>query len=115
MNKNLAFILAVIIALEAIVIGDEYDEFETLERSCYTNWPAEAQCGTGCTGRPRCSYSGSKRCGNIENVCYCDCSGFGKFICRATNLGLRWNNGATYSNGTYRFDGEVGDGKAYDC
>ncbi len=104
MNKNIAFLLALIIALEAILI---------VKGECSRDPITNTDCGSGCTGRPRCG--GSKRCGNIDNVCYCDCSQYGQFKCRATNLGLRWNNGAKYSNGTYRFDGVVGDGNAYDC
>ena len=30
-------------------------------------------CGPDCTGRPPC---GDKRCGNVDDMCYCDCTVF---------------------------------------
>ena len=104
MNAAIAFL--VLIAFEAIIIANA--EFEC-SRSSILN----TNCGAGCTGRPHCF--GSKRCGNVDDVCYCDCSQFGKYKCRPTSKGWRWNNGAKNSDGSYRFDGEVGDGKHYDC
>ncbi len=67
-------------------------------------------CGEDCTGRPGCA---GRKCGNIDNVCYCDCSD--GYTCKPTELGYKWNNGAKLSNGSYAFNGHWGDGKHYDC
>jgi hypothetical protein len=107
MNTKLAFLLAAMIALETIVIVN------SVEYDCDRNVIWKANCGAGCRGRPRCGTK--KRCGNVDDVCYCDCSGLGEFKCRQTRLGMLWNNGAKYPDGTYRFDGEFGDGKDYKC
>ncbi len=107
MKAKLALVLAVtIIAFEALVIvnGQDYCSKDPITRT---------SCGIDCPGRPRCG--GNKRCGNIPDVCYCNCAQFAKFVCRPTELGLKWNDGATNPDGTYRFDGHSGDGKAYDC
>ena len=47
----------------------------------------KAACGTGCTGTP--SYAG-KRCGNVDNMCYCDCD-VARIKCKTTELGYTWN------------------------
>ncbi len=92
MNTKIAFLLAAMIALETIVIVKSVED-------CNREVIWKAYCGAGCRGTPRCG--GNKRCGNVDDVCYCDCSsGFGKFTCRPTRLGLLWNNGAKNPDGT---------------
>ncbi len=95
-----------IIAFEAMVIVNS-------QAYCSRDPITKTSCGVYCPGRPRCG--GNKRCGNIPGVCYCNCAQFGKFVCKPTELGLKWNNGATFPDGTYRFDGHIGDGKEYKC
>ena len=68
-------------------------------------------CGEGCTGTPACFY---KKCGNVDNVCYCSCDGEW-FKCKTSALGYKWNSGAKLSNGSYAFNGTKGDGKHYIC
>ena len=68
-------------------------------------------CGTGCTGTPSC---GEIKCGNVDNMCYCDC-GLGVGHCRTTDLGYKWNNGIKLANGSYALNGTKGDGKQYKC
>ena len=106
MNIRKAFLLAAILALEAIVIvNSSYSD-------CDVDPITNTECGS-CTGRPHCG--GTKRCGNVDDVCFCDCSQLGKYKCRTSGLGLRWNSGAKFPNGTYRFNGVAGDGKHYVC
>ena len=71
---------------------------------------SDAACGEDCTGTPGCN---GIKCGNIDNVCYCDCEDY--FECKTTALGYKWNSGAKLSNGSYAFNGTKGDGKNYDC
>jgi hypothetical protein len=59
-------------------------------------------CETGCTGTPLCY---GKTCGNVDNMCYCDCDD--SYTCKTTELGYKWNKGAR--NGT------KGDGKECKC
>ncbi len=104
MKAKIALVLAVtLIAFEAIMIVNS--------KGCTKVPVVNLDCGEDCTGRPHCG--GDKRCGNIDDVCYCDCNSLPK--CKPTDLGWAWNDGATYPNGTYRFDGVKGDGKEYDC
>ena len=67
-------------------------------------------CGTGCTGTPSCGY---KTCGNVDNMCYCDCTNGEE--CQTTALGYKWNNGKKLANGSYALDGKKGDFKEYQC
>ena len=72
-------------------------------------------CGPDCTGRPSCN---GKRCGNVDNICYCDCEGvYGDmtFKCRTTELGYKWNWGIKFENGSYALNGTKGDGRQYKC
>jgi hypothetical protein len=98
---NAAIALLVLISFEAIIIVNAED-------SCSSSSVMKTDCGLGCTGRPRCG--GSKRCGNVDDVCYCDCSKLTYNKCRPTALGWRWNNGAKNSDGSYKFNGVNGDG-----
>ncbi len=66
-------------------------------------------CGTGCTGTPACN---GKKCGNVDNMCYCDC---GDEVCKTTDLGYKWNNGIKLKNGSYALNGTKGDHKEYAC
>jgi len=73
----------------------------------------EYACGTGCTGTPPC---GHKKCGNVDNMCYCDCYiDFSYTDCFTTELGYTWNNGIKLDNGSYALNGTKGDGKEYKC
>jgi len=67
-------------------------------------------CGTGCTGTPPCD---SRRCGNVDNMCYCDCGD--NYTCKTTELGSKWNGGIKLANGSYALNGTKGDGKEYVC
>jgi hypothetical protein len=67
-------------------------------------------CGKGCTGTPSC---GKKTCGNVDNMCYCACSGIDG--CFVTELGLKWNNGIKLANGSYALNGTKDDDKYYRC
>ena len=43
-------------------------------------------CGTGCTGTPSC---GKKNCGNVDNMCYCNCEhGNDLAKCQTTSGGV---------------------------
>ena len=66
-------------------------------------------CGTGCTGTPACD---GKKCGNVDNMCYCDC---GDETCKTTELGYKWNKGIKLANGSYALNGTKGDGNQYVC
>ena len=68
-------------------------------------------CGTGCTGTPSC---GAVKCGNKDNMCYCDCSG-SSYKCRTSELGYTWNDGIKLANGSFALNGTKGDGKEYKC
>jgi len=68
-------------------------------------------CGTGCTGTPSC---GEHTCGNVDNMCYCDCSG-DSYQCKTSELGWKWNDGIKLANGSYALNGTKGDGKEYIC
>ena len=70
-------------------------------------------CGKGCTGTPLCR---DKKCGNVDNMCYCDCSN-GKLSakCKTSELGYKWNGGIKLANGSYALNGTKGDGLAYVC
>ena len=78
--------------------------------SKFSGLEGKAACGEDCTGTPAC---GHRKCGNVDNVCYCDCED--SFSCKTTELGFKWNNGARLSNGSYAFNGRRFDGKHYDC
>ena len=69
-------------------------------------------CGTGCTGTPGCG--GGRRCGNVDDMCYCDC-GDDDYTCKTTELGYKWNGGIKLANGSYALNGTKGDGRHYDC
>jgi len=66
-------------------------------------------CGTGCTGTPGCY---GKKCGNVDNMCYCDCS---DKKCKTSELGYKWNHGALLKNGSHALNGTKGDGGQYVC
>ena len=105
-TKEAAIALLVLITFEAILV---VNSAIICSRDPVTN----THCGLGYTGRPRCGRT--KRCGNVDGVCYCDCYQLGQFKCKQTGLGWAWNNGAKYLDGTYRFNGVRGDGKHYVC
>jgi hypothetical protein len=68
-------------------------------------------CGVDCGGRPQC---GPHICGNVADMCYCDCEGStGK--CKPTESGWLWNGGIKNADGTYALNGTKGDGKNYKC
>ena len=68
-------------------------------------------CGTGCTGTPSC---GNKKCGNVDNMCYCNCEhGPDTASCQTTDLGYTWNHGIKLANGSYALNGTKGDGGEY--
>jgi len=67
-------------------------------------------CGTGCTGTPSCD---GIRCGNVDNMYYCDCGD--DYKCKTTELGYTWNDGIKLANGSYALNGTMGDGKEYKC
>ncbi len=71
----------------------------------------DSACGTSCTGTPGCS---GKKCGNVDNMCYCDCSG-AKHKCKTSVLGDKWNDGIKLADGSYALNGTKGDGKGYNC
>jgi len=79
---------------------------------CYkeTGQYDNSACGKGCTGTPGC---GGRRCGNVDNMCYCDCGD--NYTCKTTKLGFKWNGGITLVNGSYALNGTKGDGRHYDC
>ncbi len=80
---------------------------------CYNN--GKADCDSDCTGRPHCD---GKRCGNINDMCYCNCTWNGitnKYKCVTSDLGYKWNGGIKLANGSYALNGTKGDGKEYDC
>ena len=68
-------------------------------------------CGRGCTGTPSCGFI---KCGNVDNMCFCDCDG-DNFECKTTELGYTWNGGIKLANGSYALNGTKGDGKEYKC
>ncbi len=70
----------------------------------------KSACGTGCTGTPSCD---GRRCGNVDNMCYCDCDD--SYTCKTTELGYKWNGGIRLANGSYALNGTKGDGKEYSC
>ncbi len=70
----------------------------------------KSDCGTACTGTPSCD---GKRCGNVDNMCYCDCDD--DYKCKTTELGSKWNGGIKLANGSYALNGTKGDGKEYSC
>jgi hypothetical protein len=70
-------------------------------------------CGEGCTGTPSC---GKRRCGNVDNMCYCECKFFlDQSICKTSELGYKWNGGILKKDGSYALNGTKGDGRAYKC
>ena len=73
------------------------------------NKEGDSACGTGCTGTPPCN---GRRCGNVDNMCYCRCS---DKLCRPTALGYKWNDGILLKNGSYALNGTKGDGREYVC
>jgi hypothetical protein len=67
-------------------------------------------CGTGCTGTPGC---GGQKCGNVDNMCYCDCND--GHTCKTSELGYKWNGGIKLANGSYALNGTKGDHYQYIC
>ena len=67
-------------------------------------------CGGGCPGTPSCGKG--RTCGNVANMCYCDCI---IDICVTSALGSKWNNGIKLANGSYALNGTAGNGKEYKC
>ena len=82
--------------------------------NCDKNYWGAFYCGSNCTGTPQCGAN--KKCGNVDNMCYCEC---GLIItnpqCRTTDLGYKWNNGIKLANGSYALNGTKGDGNEYKC
>ena len=79
--------------------------------SCYKD-AAGNNCGSDCTGRPQCSRRFDITCGNVDDMCYCDCN---SYKCKTTDLGNKWNNGVKLANGSFALNGTAGDGKYYRC
>ncbi len=71
-------------------------------------------CGPGCTGRPHCGLYG-RRCGNVDDMCYCSCGDNSYLECKTTKLGFKRNNGIKLANGSYALNGTKGDGNYYRC
>ena len=71
---------------------------------------SKSDCGKGCTGTPACD---GRRCGNVDNMCYCDCVDDNS--CKTTELGYKWNGGIKLANGSYALNGTRGDGREYVC
>ena len=72
-------------------------------------------CGSDCTGRPACGRPLQEwTCGNVDDMCYCNCTGK-NYICKTTDLGIKWNNGVKLANGSFALNGTAGDGKYYRC
>jgi hypothetical protein len=72
-------------------------------------------CGPGCNGTPGC---GPHDCGDVPNMCYCDCGGsidITKAKCETTTKGYKWNDGVKNADGSYALNGTKGDGKEYKC
>ena len=70
-------------------------------------------CGIDCTGTPPC---GKHKCGNVDNMCYCDCKILKEESqCKTSELGYKWNDGILKKDGSYALNGTKGDGKAYKC
>jgi hypothetical protein len=87
------------------------------EDNCVKFYPVQGNydCGTGCTGTPAC---GGKKCGNVDNMCFCECDEYVVEVtgnCKTTDLGYKWNGGIKFDNGSYALNGTKGDGKAYEC
>ena len=78
----------------------------------YSKMDGTFACGYGCTGTPSC---GGKNCGNVDDMCYCDCRDWYSSKCKTTYLGYKWNNGIKLANGSYALNGTKGDGKEYKC
>jgi hypothetical protein len=78
-----------------------------------TDFDKKYACGTGCTGTPSC---GKINCGNVDNMCYCNCDNGEDYAkCETTDLGYTWNNGIKLANGSYALNGTKGDGGEYKC
>jgi hypothetical protein len=76
---------------------------------CYNNGVGD--CGSDCTGRPHCD---GKRCGNINDMCYCNFTWNGiqnNYKCVTSDLGYKWYGGIKLANGSYALNGTKGDGK----
>ena len=56
--------------------------------------------GIGCTGTPSC---GTHKCGNVDDMCYCDCDVQMKF--KTTDLGYKCNDGLKMVNYSYALNG----------
>ncbi len=70
-------------------------------------------CGDDCKGTPSC---GDHKCGNVDDMCYCDCKDtLGKSECKTTALGYKWNGGKLKEDGSYALNGTKGDGREYKC
>ena len=77
-------------------------------------WVVNFHCGTTCTGTPSCGLG--VKCGNVDDMCYCNCVlGYSKAKCVTTELGYKWNKGIKLANGSYALNGTKGDGRHYDC
>jgi hypothetical protein len=71
-----------------------------------------SDCGKGCTGKPHCD---GKQCGNVDDMCYCDCSDVFNIKCKTSDLGYTWNDGIEDKHGNYALNGTYGDKKEYIC
>ena len=96
--------------------NEDCDKKTTYRGTWYLGFDSEIlnwACGRGCNGRPAC---GKKKCGNVDDMCYCDCSN-GKLSakCKTSDLGYKWNGGIKLANGSYALNGTKGDGKEYVC
>jgi hypothetical protein len=87
--------------------------YQSFSSDCrqFDGFGGQYACGTGCTGTPSC---GPTKCGNVANMCYCNCDKQPGH-CKTTELGYKWNGGAKLANGAYALNGTKGDGKGYDC
>ena len=75
-------------------------------------WVVNFHCGTTCTGTPSCGLG--IKCGNVDDMCYCDCTVY-QGQCLTTAKGYTWNGGIKLANGSYALNGTKGDGKEYKC
>jgi len=93
--------------------NEDCDKKTTYRGTWYLGFDSEIlnwACGRGCTGTPAC---GKKKCGNVDDMCYCDCDNGDR--CEISALGYKWNGGIKLANGSYALNGTKGDGRHYDC
>jgi hypothetical protein len=78
--------------------------------ACEKKWGSD--CGEDCTGTPGC---GKHDCGNVDDMCYCNCESSTLMTCQPTAKGWKWNSGIKKADGSYALNGTKGDNKYYRC